>query len=114
MFSITFPKRYFSPFPEQTLVFTCLSFKSVENTVGKGEIAQNEQFLLFPVFSTRYENLPPFSINSILSTVSVWTSLKFCHKGYTLSLFSVLLVTLFLTGYQNEILEQNTGFFYSI
>ena len=23
-------------------------FKSVENTVGKGEIARNEQFLLFP------------------------------------------------------------------
>ena len=26
-------------------------FKQVENTVGKGEIARNEQFLLFPVFS---------------------------------------------------------------
>ena len=25
--------------------------KRVENTVGKGEIARNEQFLLFPVFS---------------------------------------------------------------
>ena len=28
--------------------FTCLQFKSVENTVGKGEIARNEQFLHFP------------------------------------------------------------------
>ena len=26
-------------------------FIQIENTVGKGEIARNEQFLLFPVFS---------------------------------------------------------------
>ena len=30
------------------LVFMCLQYKSFENTVGKGEIARNEQFLLFP------------------------------------------------------------------
>ena len=34
--------------PKQALVFTCLQFKSFENTLGKGEIAHNEQFLLFP------------------------------------------------------------------
>ena len=28
--------------------FTCLQSKSFENTAGKGEIARNEQFLLFP------------------------------------------------------------------
>ena len=28
--------------------FTCLQYNSFENTVGKGEIARNEQFLLFP------------------------------------------------------------------
>ena len=27
---------------------TCLQYKSFENSVGKGEIARNEQFLLFP------------------------------------------------------------------
>ena len=27
---------------------TYLQYKSLENTVGKGEIARNEQFLLFP------------------------------------------------------------------
>ena len=27
----------------------CLQYKSFENTVGKGEIAHNEQFLLFPL-----------------------------------------------------------------
>ena len=28
--------------------FTCLRYNSFESTVGKGEIARNEQFLLFP------------------------------------------------------------------
>ena len=31
----------------QALVFMCLHYKSFENTVGKGEIARNEQDLLF-------------------------------------------------------------------
>ena len=35
-------------FPKQVLVFTCLQYKPFENTVGKGEIARIEQFLLFP------------------------------------------------------------------
>ena len=33
----------------------CLQYKSFENTVEKGEIAHNEQFLLFPVYSTHLE-----------------------------------------------------------
>ena len=36
------------PFPKQALVFTCLQSKCFENTVGKGEIADNEHILLFP------------------------------------------------------------------
>ena len=35
-------------FPKQALVFTCLQYKSFEIIVGKGEIARNEQYLLFP------------------------------------------------------------------
>ena len=35
-------------FPKQALVFTYLQYKTFEKTVGKGEIARNEQFLLFP------------------------------------------------------------------
>ena len=31
-----------------TPVFTCLQYKRLKNTVGKGEIAHEEQFLLFP------------------------------------------------------------------
>ena len=35
-------------FPQKSLVFTCLQYKSFKNVVGKGDIAPKEQFLLFP------------------------------------------------------------------
>ena len=38
-----------NPFPNKPWFLTCLQYKSFENTVGKGEIARNEQFLLFPL-----------------------------------------------------------------
>ena len=34
--------------PYKPWFFTCLQYKSFKNTVGKGQIARNEQFLLFP------------------------------------------------------------------
>ena len=40
--------RKVNPFPNKPWFFTCLQYKSFENTVGKGEIARNEQFLVFP------------------------------------------------------------------
>ena len=36
------------PFPKQALDFMCLLHKSFENTVEKGEIARNKQFLVLP------------------------------------------------------------------
>ena len=51
----------------------CLQYKSFENTVGKGEIAHNEQFLLFPVFSTLLENCTPFYSNLKLSSANVFS-----------------------------------------
>ena len=48
--------------------------------MGKGEIAQNEQFLLFPqCFLPVFENFVPFPSNSKcrLQKISVWKSLKF-------------------------------------
>ena len=36
------------PIPTQCRLLTPLGNKRFENTVGKGEIARNEQFLLFP------------------------------------------------------------------
>ena len=38
----------FYPFPKQALVFTCLKYKCFKKIEGKGEIAWNKQFLLFP------------------------------------------------------------------
>ena len=35
-------------FATQKVCLIGLKYKSFENTVGKGEIARNEQFLLFP------------------------------------------------------------------
>ena len=45
-----------------------------ENTVEKGEIVRNEQFLLFPQFSTRFENFLPFSSNLKLSSANSFSS----------------------------------------
>ena len=72
------------PFPKQALVLTCLQYKSFENTVGKGEIARNEQFLLFPtVFSTHLENFMPFSLNLKLSSANCFSleESKICRLG---------------------------------
>ena len=57
---------------------------SFENTVGKGEIARNEQFLFFPtVFSTNSKNFVPFLSNLKLlpaNSVSLEES-KICRLG---------------------------------
>ena len=47
----------------------CLGYKSFE-TLGKGEIVHNEQFLLFPVFSTRFHNFLQFTSNLKLLSVN--------------------------------------------
>ena len=77
----------FNPFPNKPLIL-CVCSKPFENTVRKGEIARNKQFLLFPpCFSTFYANFPPFSLNLKLSSASrqqsllVWKSLKFVIWG---------------------------------
>ena len=43
-----------NPFPKKPLlgIFMCLQYKTFENTVKNSKIAQYEQFLLFPLFST--------------------------------------------------------------
>ena len=61
----------------------CLQYKSFENTVGKGEIARNEQFLLFPVFSTHLESFLPFSPNVKMASANAFSSeeSKICRLG---------------------------------
>ena len=66
--------------PKQTLVFTCLQSKSFENTAGKGEIARNERFLIFPhCFLPIWITFFHFHLiqNCRLQALSVWESLKF-------------------------------------
>ena len=50
-----------------SLVFTCLQYKSFENTVGKGEFAHNEHSSVFTIL---LENFPPFSSNLKLSSAN--------------------------------------------
>ena len=65
----------------QTRVFTCLQIKPSENTVGKGEIARNEQFLLFP--QCFLSHFGEFSSNVKLSSANSFSfeGLKICHLG---------------------------------
>ena len=72
--------RLIETFPKQALVFTYLQYKPFENTAGKGEIARNEQFLLFPQsFLPVWRTFCHFHQiqNCRLQTLSVWESLKF-------------------------------------
>ena len=73
----------FNPFQNQPLIYVpAIAYNSFENTVEKGKIAHNEQFLLF-FFNKRFlpfwRTFLPFSLNlnSRLQTLSVWESLKF-------------------------------------
>ena len=67
-------------FLNKPFVFMYLPYKSFENTEGKGGIARDEQFLLFPqclhsiwrIFYHLYE-----ISNCRLKILSVWKSLKF-------------------------------------
>ena len=69
------------PFPKQALDLTCLQNKFFfENTVGKGEIARNEQFLVFPqCFLLFWITFCYFNQikNCRLQAFSVWESLGF-------------------------------------
>ena len=71
--------------PSQTSPgFMCIyvQYKSFENTAGKGEIARNKQFLLFPtVFPTCFESSLPLSTKSKLSPSNSFNleESKICH-----------------------------------
>ena len=64
-----------NPFPNKLLFFTCLHYKSFEYTMGKVEIARNEQFLHFPqCFLPLWRTFCHFHLiqNCHLQTLSVW------------------------------------------
>ena len=71
-------------FSQQALIFTCLQYKSIENTVEKGEIARNEQFLLFPqCFLPLWRTFFPFQSNlKLLTAISlILKESKICRLG---------------------------------
>ena len=74
------------PFPKQALFFTCLQYTSFENSVGKEEIARNEQFLLFPQCFLVLENFLLFPLNLKLSFANSFSlqNSRICRfgKGY--------------------------------
>ena len=75
-----------STFPKQALIFMCLHHKSFENTVGKGKIARNQQFFLFPQCFLAIHSLAsflPFLSNLKLLSANSFSleELKICRLG---------------------------------
>ena len=72
------------PFPKQALVITCLQYKSFKKSVGKGEIAHNKQFLLFPqcflVFMKNFHHFHQIQ-NDRLQILSILTNLEILSFG---------------------------------
>ena len=68
-----------NPFPMTPWFLHVCSTKSLENTVGKGEIARGEQCFPFPtVFSTCLVNCIQFSLNLKLSSANSLEESKMC------------------------------------
>ena len=69
-----------SPFPNKPWFLRVFSTSLLKTLLGKGEIARNEQFLLFPLcflpFWITFRHFNRIK-NSCLQTLSVWKSLKF-------------------------------------
>ena len=77
-----FERVSINPISTQQHLLTPPGNKPFENTVGKGEIARNEQFLLFPqCFSTHLDNFLPFSSYSKLWSANFFSleESKICH-----------------------------------
>ena len=86
-FNVLFPA--FNSFPNQLWFFSYLQYKSFENTVGKGENARKEEFLLFPqCFLPFWRTFCNFSSNLKLSSANSLSleESKICcfEKGYIL------------------------------
>ena len=68
------------PFQNKPWILRVCSTSLFENTVGKGEIAHNKQFILFPqCFLPFWKTFYHFhqTRNCCLQTLSAWKSLKF-------------------------------------
>ena len=73
-----------NPFPNKPLFLRVCSASLLRNTVRKGEIALNEQFLFFPTaFSTGMEKFLPISLNAKLLPANTFNLVysKNCRLG---------------------------------
>ena len=94
-----------NPFPNKPWFLRVCS-TSLLKTLGKGEIARSEQFLLFPVFSALSEDFLPFSLNSKLSSANSFSleESKICclgkgYEGYDGSCYTIYIANYNLTCY---------------
>ena len=63
--------NFVNPFPNKPWFLRVCSTSLFENTKGKGQIAHNEQFILFPrFFSALLENFLPYSSNMKFSSAN--------------------------------------------
>ena len=93
--------KSFNSLPNKPWFFTCLQYMSIENTMEKGEIARNEQFLLFPqCFQSVRRTLCHFHQiwNCHMQTFSIWKSLKFATWERVNSHISVVVCSFFEFG----------------
>ena len=116
----------FNPFPSKPWLYVSAVQVFLKKTAGKGEIAHNEQFLLFPkcfpfpkVFSTCLKNFLPFSSNLQLSSANsfifervynvVWERAKY-QKWTLIALYYAknFQAILFNPLPQNDALEEKT------
>ena len=75
--------NFVNPFQDKPIVFTCLQYKSYQNTLGKGKLLVTCNFSFPTVFSIGLKNFLPFSQNSKLSSANSFSleESKICSFG---------------------------------
>ena len=93
----------FNPFPTNNNIWTCLQ-KTLENILGKGEIARYEQFLLFP--KCFLKSSATKCSNVVIDWERVKSGLQGCHNLILICLSIYYMPYLFFTcPYKGDILR---------
>ena len=111
--------RQINPFPNKPWFLRVCSIGLLEKTVGKGEIAHGEQFLLFPqCFLLVWRTFLPFSSNMKLTSANSFSleKSKICRLGKgelypmtTLSVSKELILCGTISGFMTLEKEKNVG-----
>ena len=84
MSNFSFSHSVFLILSQTSCCFSCVCSTSILKTLGKGEVAHNGQFLLFPLFSTLFFlNFLLYSSNLKLLSANFFSldESKICHLG---------------------------------